>query len=78
MIATKEMNMAPGALLRDRERDVIGVVTGFRAGRVQLRPVGGGIPWGACPEQLETVDRRGELRARVRELNLHSSDRRHW
>ncbi len=77
-MATKDVNMAPGSLFRDRERDAIGVVTGFHAGLVQLRPLGGGIAWTASPEQLEAADWREELRFRVRELNRCSSGRRRW
>jgi hypothetical protein len=76
--ATKDMKATLGSLLRDRRRDRIGVVTALRAEQVHLRPLGGGIAWTARPEELEKASKQDELRARVRELNVHSSDRRYW
>ena len=62
-----------GAVVRDAERDRVGVVMAVLAGRVYLRPAGGGVEWDARPEDLLTVDEHAELRARVAEMNAASS-----
>ena len=58
-----------GALVRDTTRDRVGVVMGRHAGRVYLRPRGGGVEWTARAEELAGADENDELRARVAELN---------
>jgi len=76
-MTTKDVAVV-GTLVRDRARDRVGVVMARHAGQIYLRPLGGGIEWTARPEQLEPADRRAQLRARVGELNVSSSDRRYW
>jgi hypothetical protein len=57
-----------GALVRDTERNRVGEVRALLAGRVYLRPPGGGLEW-----DLEPADAHDQLSFRVRQLNLESS-----
>jgi len=77
-MTTSKVMTTVGNLVRDRVLDRVGVVMELHAGWVYLRPLGGGIEWTALPDQLENASRQDELRARVGELNQHSSDRRYW
>lgn len=74
-MTTKDV-AAVGSLVRDQQRDRVGVVMARYGGEVYLRPLGGGIEWTARAEELQPADRRDELRARVGELNAHSRDSR--
>jgi hypothetical protein len=62
-----------GALVRDTERNRVGEVRALLAGRVYLRPPGGGLEWDAHPDNLEPADAHDQLSFRVRQLNLESS-----
>lgn len=63
---------AVGAVVHDTKRDRVGVVMAIHAGRIFLRPKGGGCEWEAAGDDLCPVDPRAELRSRVRELNALS------
>lgn len=62
-----------GELVRDTKLDRIGEVQALLAGRVYLRPPGGGVEWEAHPDQLELMDSRDQLHFRARKLNHASS-----
>ncbi|ANS66071.1 putative secreted protein [Streptomyces lincolnensis] len=60
---------AVGAHVVDVRDGRIGEVMGHLAGRVQLRPVGGGREWDCPPDATGPAPRAEVLRARVRRIN---------
>ncbi len=56
-------------MVRDMKTERVGVVIGMNAGRVSLRPAGGGAPWSALQADVRTAEPMEELRARVAEVN---------
>lgn len=58
-----------GELVHDTTRDRVGEVQDYRAGRVVLRPSGGGPSWEATPGELQPANANDRLRARVNEMN---------
>lgn len=61
-----------GALVVDAALDRVGVLMGEVGGRVQLRPVGGGLEWDAMPDEVRPATAYDELRARVGQANADS------
>ncbi|MEV6314283.1 hypothetical protein [Streptomyces sp. NPDC051776] len=61
-----------GELAKDRDSGRIGVVMGALGGRVQLRPVDGGIEWDAMPDKVTALRAREELSARLAVRNGNS------
>jgi hypothetical protein len=55
--------------VRDMKSGRVGVVLGMNAGRVSLRPAGGGAPWSVRREDVGDAEPMEELRARVAEVN---------
>ncbi len=55
--------------MRDLRTGRVGVVLGMNAGRVSLRPAGGGAPWSARHVDVRAAEPMEELRARVAEVN---------
>jgi hypothetical protein len=76
VVLVKPLPPAVGTVVRDTTTDRVGVVMGVLGELVYLRPQGGGVEWTARAGELEPVDRFGELRARVGELNTNSIRRR--
>ncbi len=56
----------------DRATGRVGIVMGEVGGRVQLRPIGGGIEWEALPAQVVPPGTREELSTRLAVRNRHS------
>lgn len=61
-----------GDTVRDTNSGRIGEVMGFVGPYVQLRPLGGGIEWDACPDRLEPVAPSDALRPSVARANARS------
>ena len=61
-----------GSVVRDNGCGRLGRVMDHRCGKIQLRPLGGGLEWDAAPEELEPVSRDAALRAAVGQLNAAS------
>ncbi|WP_327575419.1 hypothetical protein [Streptomyces sp. NBC_00145] len=54
-----------GELAMDSARDRMGVVMGEIGGRVQMRPIRGGVEWDAVPDNVVPLSARKELSARL-------------
>ncbi|MGW6755075.1 hypothetical protein [Streptomyces sp. NPDC055006] len=54
-----------GELAMDNARDRMGVVMGEIGGRVQMRPIRGGVEWDAMPNNVVPLGARKELSARL-------------
>nr|WP_231905585.1 hypothetical protein [Streptomyces davaonensis] len=63
-----------GDLAKDRVRGCIGIVMGEIGGRVQIRPIGGGVEWDALPSNVVAPSAREELSARLAIKNASSRD----
>ncbi|ELS54450.1 hypothetical protein J7F01_39160 [Streptomyces sp. ISL-22] len=61
-----------GELAKDTARNRIGVVMGKVGGRVQIKPIGGGVEWDAMPENVKPPSAREELSARLAIRNGNS------
>ena len=61
-----------GDLGRDTVSGRIGVVMGEIGGRVQIRPMRGGIEWDAMPDKVVPLSAREELSARLAVKNNNS------
>ncbi|WP_405891648.1 hypothetical protein OG427_21790 [Streptomyces sp. NBC_00133] len=61
-----------GELGRDTASGRIGVVMGEIDGRVQIRPMRGGIEWDAMPDKVVPLSAREELSARLAVKNNNS------
>ncbi|WP_406401502.1 hypothetical protein OH805_20770 [Streptomyces sp. NBC_00879] len=61
-----------GELGRDTASGRVGVVMGEIGGRVQMRPVQGGIEWDAMPDNVVALRAREELSARLAVKNHNS------
>lgn len=53
MLMCDDKELTPGVLALDTRRSKVGEVMGHVAGRVQLRPVGGGLEWDASPDDVQ-------------------------
>ncbi|WP_436737894.1 hypothetical protein [Streptomyces sp. BBFR102] len=65
MASNQQAGPGIGELAKDRKARRIGVVMGEIGGRVQMRPVGGGIEWEAMPGDVLVPEAREELSARL-------------
>lgn len=61
----EEQRPAVGELAKDTAKDRIGIVMGRIGGRVQIRPLQGGVEWDAMPDAVEAPSPREELSARL-------------
>ncbi|MEU0370029.1 hypothetical protein ABZ070_07130 [Streptomyces sp. NPDC006283] len=61
-----------GDVAKDVDTGRVGVVMGQLGGRVQMRPVSGGIEWDAMPERVTALRAREELSARLAVRNGNS------
>ncbi|MFE4330017.1 hypothetical protein ACFRQM_11285 [Streptomyces sp. NPDC056831] len=61
-----------GAVVKDTKTDCFGVVMGTIGGRIQLRPISGGLSWEAEPDGIEVLSSRQELTVRLAALNAES------
>lgn len=74
MASNQQTRPGIGALAKDTANGRIGVVMGEVGGRVQIRPVGGGIEWDAMPDNVVAPTAREELSARLAIRNGNSRD----
>ncbi|MDJ0340787.1 hypothetical protein QMK19_18545 [Streptomyces sp. H10-C2] len=58
-----------GALAVDTAKRRTGHVMGRVGPYIQLRPVGGGTEWDACPENVKPVEADGQMHTRVDDAN---------
>lgn len=65
MASKQQTRPGIGELAKDTALGRIGVVMGEVGGRVQIRPVGGGMEWDAMPGNVVTLSAREELSARL-------------
>ncbi|MET8184964.1 hypothetical protein ABZV15_04085 [Streptomyces sp. NPDC005246] len=61
-----------GAVVKDTETDRFGVVMATIGGRIQLRPISGGLSWEVEPDGIEVLSSRQELTVRLAALNAES------
>lgn len=61
-----------GTVARDRITKRVGEVMGCEGGRIQLRPLGGGVEWDVRHEDLEVIDQAEALSARLAATNARS------
>nr|WTB33783.1 hypothetical protein OG781_33610 [Streptomyces sp. NBC_00830] len=61
-----------GAVVKDTETDRFGVVMAAIGGRIQLRPIRGGLSWEVGPDDIELLSSRQELSVRLAALNAES------
>jgi hypothetical protein len=73
-MASNQTRPGIGELAKDSARDRIGVVMGKAGGRVQLRPISGGLEWDAMPDNVVTPTAREELSARLSMKDGNSRD----
>ncbi|MEW2165863.1 hypothetical protein AB0912_23100 [Streptomyces sp. NPDC007084] len=72
MASDQQTRPGIGELAKDSARDRIGVVMGELGGRVQMRPVRGGVEWNAMPDRVVPLSAREELSARLTVKNGNS------
>ncbi|MEU9208659.1 hypothetical protein AB0D27_12070 [Streptomyces sp. NPDC048415] len=72
MASNQQTRPGIGELAKDSVRGRIGVVMGEIGGRVQMRPLRGGIEWDAMPDRVVALSAREELSARLTEKNGNS------
>ncbi|MFF3326897.1 hypothetical protein [Streptomyces sp. NPDC002889] len=65
MGSDEEIEPGIGDLAKDAAKDRVGLVMGKVGGRVQMRPVDGGLEWDAMPENVRRPSAREELSARL-------------
>ncbi|GEC08757.1 hypothetical protein SSP24_64120 [Streptomyces spinoverrucosus] len=75
MASNQQTRPGIGELAKDSARGRIGVVMGEVGGRVQIRPIGGGMEWDARPDNVVALNAREELSARLAVKNGNSRDR---
>ncbi|MFF4666721.1 hypothetical protein [Streptomyces sp. NPDC001282] len=63
---------APGTLVVDLSRDLVGEFRGEWCGKWSLRPVGGGVEWTVDPEDVRLADPIQRLRAELTRANRRS------
>ncbi|MGW6456399.1 hypothetical protein ACWF94_10800 [Streptomyces sp. NPDC055078] len=61
-----------GAVVRDSAVGRVGRVMGDVGGRVQLRPLNGGVEWDALPERLSPAAQSDAMSEAVAEANAQS------
>ncbi|MGW6138940.1 hypothetical protein [Streptomyces sp. NPDC055140] len=74
MASNQQTRPGIGELAKDSVRDRIGVVMGELGGRVQMRPLRGGVEWDATPDRVVPLSAREELSARLTVKNGNSRD----
>lgn len=74
MASNQQTRPGIGELAKDSATGRIGVVMGEVGGRVQIRPVGGGMEWDARPGDVVAPSAREELSARLAIRNGNSRD----
>ncbi|KOV83918.1 hypothetical protein ADL01_09535 [Streptomyces sp. NRRL WC-3618] len=72
MASNQQTRPGVGELAKDSVRDRIGVVMGEFGGRVQMRPVRGGLEWDAVSDNVVALSAREELSARLAIKNGNS------
>ncbi|MFC7966114.1 hypothetical protein [Streptomyces cinereoruber] len=72
MASNQQASPGIGELAKDQKTGRIGIVMGEIGGRVQMRPVGGGIEWDAMPDDVVAPEAREELSARLAVKNNNS------
>ncbi|MBQ1091752.1 hypothetical protein [Streptomyces sp. B93] len=75
MASNQQTRPGIGELAKDIASGRVGVVMGETGGRVQIRPVGGGVEWDAMPDNVVAPGAREELSARVAIANGNSRSR---
>jgi hypothetical protein len=65
MASNQQTRPGVGELAKDSGRERIGVVMGESGGRVQMRPIRGGLEWYAMPDDVVALGAREELSARL-------------
>jgi hypothetical protein len=74
MASNQQTGPGIGELAKDTARGRIGVVMGEVGGRVQIRPIGGGMEWDAVPDHVVALSAREDLRARLTIRNNNTLD----
>ncbi|GGZ73698.1 hypothetical protein ACFOOM_00625 [Streptomyces echinoruber] len=72
MASNQQTRPGIGELAKDTASGRIGVVMGEVGGRVQIRPIGGGVEWEAMPGNVVAPSAREELSARLAVRNGNS------
>ncbi|MFF8916821.1 hypothetical protein ACF08M_26755 [Streptomyces sp. NPDC015032] len=72
MASNQQARPAIGELAKDQKTGRIGLVMGEIGGRVQIRPVSGGIKWDAMTGDVAAPKAREELSARLAVKNNNS------
>ncbi|MGW1883593.1 hypothetical protein [Streptomyces sp. NPDC001970] len=72
MASNQQTRPGIGELAKDTDTGRIGVVMGTVGGRVQLRPIHGGVEWDVMPEKVVALRPREELSARLAVRNGNS------
>ncbi|WP_210589379.1 hypothetical protein [Streptomyces sp. GESEQ-35] len=72
MASNQQTRPGIGELAKDRARGRIGVVMDEAGGRVQIRPIRGGVEWDAVPDNVVALSAREELSARLAVKNGNS------
>jgi hypothetical protein len=72
MASNQQTRPGIGELAKDSAKDRIGIVMGEVGGRVQIRPIGGGMEWDALPKNVTAPSAREELSARLAIKNGNS------
>ncbi|MFD4144186.1 hypothetical protein [Streptomyces sp. NPDC058572] len=72
MASNQQTRPGIGELAKDEASGRIGVVMGEIGGRVQMRPMRGGVEWDAMPDKVVALRAREELSARLAVKNNNS------
>lgn len=72
MASNQQTRPGIGELANDSGRRRIGVVMGELGGRVQMRPIRGGLEWDAMPDNVVALSAQEELNARLALRNGNS------
>jgi hypothetical protein len=72
MASNQQTRPGIGDLAKDTATGRSGIVMGKIGGRVQMRPVRGGLEWDAMPDQVSALRAREELTARLAVRNANS------
>ncbi|MEV0011077.1 hypothetical protein AB0M10_29025 [Streptomyces sp. NPDC051840] len=72
MASDQQARPGIGELAKDCRNGRIGLVMGEIGGRVQMRPVNGGVEWDAMPGDVTAPRAREELSARLAVKNNNS------
>ncbi|MBT2387905.1 hypothetical protein J7E87_00340 [Streptomyces sp. ISL-1] len=72
MASNQQTRPGVGELAKDTASGRVGVVMGEIGGRVQMRPMQGGIEWDAMPDKVVALSAREELSERLAVKNNNS------